>query len=231
MSEGWVASNVYCIACGSPRLTPLPANSRARDFQCPRCGEVFELKATKSRIARRMTDGAYSAMSQRILSDQAPNLMLLGYRSATFSVADLLVIPRHFLTLDAIQERPPLGPSARRAGWIGCNILIDRLPPSGRVPLVQDGRPLPSDLCRQAWQRTLFLRERPAARSWLVAVMECIERLPLEFTLAQVYDFESELAAIFPANSNIRPKLRQQLQFLRDSGYLRFLGEARYRRN
>ncbi|HDT15115.1 MAG TPA: hypothetical protein ENN55_02790 [Firmicutes bacterium] len=33
---------------------------------------------------------------------------------------------------------------------------------------------------------------------------------------------------IHPENRNIKPKIRQQLQFLRDKGYLYFEGKGRY---
>ncbi|WP_299975253.1 hypothetical protein [Devosia sp. 66-22] len=50
-----------------------------------------------------------------------------------------------------------------------------------------------------------------------------------EFDLNDVYAFEARLSAIYPSNNNVRPKIRQQLQVLRDSGYLEFLGDGRYR--
>jgi Dam-replacing HTH domain len=41
--------------------------------------------------------------------------------------------------------------------------------------------------------------------------------------------FEPRLAALYPGNNNVRPKIRQQLQVLRDRGWLEFLGRGRYR--
>jgi type II restriction enzyme len=37
-----------------------------------------------------------------------------------------------------------------------------------------------------------------------------------EFTLDEIYSFEHELKLKHPENNNIKPKIRQQLQFLRD---------------
>jgi type II restriction enzyme len=37
------------------------------------------------------------------------------------------------------------------------------------------------------------------------------------------------LAKLHPANRNIRPKIRQQLQVLRDMGLVEFLGGGEYR--
>ena len=50
-----------------------------------------------------------------------------------------------------------------------------------------------------------------------------------EFTLEDVYAFERRLEAAYPDNRNVRPKIRQQLQVLRDAGFLTFEGRGRYR--
>ena len=51
-----------------------------------------------------------------------------------------------------------------------------------------------------------------------------------EFTLDEVYAHEAALAALYPGNNNVRPKIRQQLQVLRDRGWLAFSGRGTYRR-
>ncbi|TIV75524.1 MAG: restriction endonuclease, partial [Mesorhizobium sp.] len=51
----------------------------------------------------------------------------------------------------------------------------------------------------------------------------------VEFDIEQVYSFERRLSALYPHNRNVRPKIRQQLQVLRDSGYLDFVSRGRYR--
>jgi type II restriction enzyme len=45
-----------------------------------------------------------------------------------------------------------------------------------------------------------------------------------------MYKIEKELRLLFPNNKNIRPKIRQQLQFLRDAGLLKFNGGGKYER-
>ena len=60
--------------------------------------------------------------------------------------------------------------------------------------------------------------------------MHCIDGLnKKEFTLQEMYRFERELQNNHPENKHVRDKIRQQLQFLRDKGYLEFLGDGRYR--
>ena len=81
------------------------------------------------------------------------------------------------------------------------------------------------------WQRTVFLRfESDASRGWLLNVLRCVEMIGRrEFTLEDVYAFETHLSGLYPMNQHVRQKIRQQLQMLRDRGFLEFLGQGRYR--
>jgi type II restriction enzyme len=82
------------------------------------------------------------------------------------------------------------------------------------------------------WQKTLFLRgeKELGAKGWLIDVMICIEKLGRkEFSLEEVYGFENALSKKHPDNRHIKPKIRQQLQSLRDKGYLEFIERGHYR--
>jgi type II restriction enzyme len=50
-----------------------------------------------------------------------------------------------------------------------------------------------------------------------------------EFNLAEVYAHEASLARMHPDNRHVRDKIRQQLQVLRDLGFIEFLGAGQYR--
>ncbi len=115
--------------------------------------------------------------------------------------------------------------TARRAGWIGSNILLSRVPESGKIHIVQNGLVREKDLVLAEWQKTLFLRnESPRTRGWLLDVMKCVESLgKRDFTLEEVYTFERHLGGLYPGNENVRPKIRQQLQYLRDRGFIDFV--------
>jgi type II restriction enzyme len=49
------------------------------------------------------------------------------------------------------------------------------------------------------------------------------------FATADVYAFERELEQLHPDNRNVRPKIRQQLQILRDAGFLIHIGKCEWR--
>ena len=60
-------------------------------------------------------------------------------------------------------------------------------------------------------------------------ILTCINKIPLHtFTLEDMYSFEDELQNKHPENRNVRPKIRQQLQMLRDKGLIDFLGKGKY---
>jgi type II restriction enzyme len=135
-----------------------------------------------------------------------------------------------FFTKSAIERRKPLGPNAHRAGWVGCNILLGHIPPSGRIPLVLDGKAQPAATVRTGFNALRDLNEiRPEARGWTLDVLNVVESLGKKhFTLDEVYAFEKELSRLHPNNKNVRPKIRQQLQVLRDLGRVTFARPGRY---
>jgi len=49
-----------------------------------------------------------------------------------------------------------------------------------------------------------------------------------EFTTQQIYKYEPELSKLYPNNKNIRPKIRQQLQVLRDMGVIKHIGRSHW---
>jgi type II restriction enzyme len=61
--------------------------------------------------------------------------------------------------------------------------------------------------------------------------MKCIESIGrAEFEIADVYRFEEHLRRLYPGTIHVREKMRQQLQVLRDAGFIEFLGRGKYRR-
>ena len=170
-------------------------------------------------------------MKRAILTDRTPNLYVLHYDLTAWAVRTVILIPHFAFALSAIEVRPPLAPTARRAGWIGCNILLHKIPGDARIPIVHDGKIRPVAEVRRAYRRLRPLEKlQVKTRGWTLDVLNLVRSLNKpEFSLQDVYEHEDELAELHPANRNIEPKIRQQLQVLRDLGLLEFLGSGRYR--
>lgn len=232
MTEAWVRSHVFCPNCGLDSLQKYPNNTPVGDFFCSACREQFELKATHSAFVTKIVDGQYDTMLRRLRSHQVPNLFGLSYDHVQRRVRDLFVIPSQFFVPGVIERRKPLSPTARRAGWVGCNIIIQNIPLAGRVSLIAGGVALAKRDVLKAWQRTLFLRRQSQLekRGWTLDVINCIEKLnKREFRLSDVYDCCDTISALHPNNRHIKAKIRQQLQVLRDSGFLEFTARGRYK--
>lgn len=232
MSEHWAHSHAYCPNCGQVDFEKYKSNKPVADFFCSNCKEDYELKSKKERIAGKILDGAYRTMIERLESSNNPNLFLLNYNSASLEVLNFLVVPKHFFVPAIIEKRKPLSPTARRANWVGCNILLTGIPQTGKIYFVKNGVVEPKKKVLSEWKKTLFLREEKevSAKGWMLDVMKCVEDLgKKEFTLDDVYAFEDELKIKHPDNRHIKDKIRQQLQVLRDKGYLEFLQRGRYK--
>ncbi len=68
-------------------------------------------------------------------------------------------------------------------------------------------------------------------KGWKLEVFNCANTLNKEFfSLADIYQFESILLKKYPTNTRVLPKIRQQLQNLRDIGLIEFLGNGHYRK-
>lgn len=230
-TEQWAAAWLFCPNCGADRVSRFAGNRQVADFFCGVCAEEYELKSSKSRFGRKVVDGAFRSMCDRLTASNNPSLILMNYDLARFGVTNLFFIPKQFFIREIIEERKPLAPTARRAGWIGCNILVGDIPEAGKVFLVRDRERVPKADVLEKWRSTLFLKEEGlAARGWLIEVMKCVDLIGRpEFTLDDVYGKEDRLHRLYPGNRHVRPKIRQQLQVLRDRGYLDFVGRGRYR--
>jgi type II restriction enzyme len=230
-TEQWVQKWVYCPNCGSAKINAFPNNSPVADFFCTVCKDEYELKSQKSAFGSKVLDGSFRTKCERLAASNNPNLFLLNYDLKQLSVTNLLVVPKHFFARTIIEERKPLAANARRAGWIGSNILLNKIPESGKIFIVRAGQLEPRDAVLAQWKRTLFLRDQgQEARGWLLEVMRCVEAIgKQEFELNDVYAFERRLGRLYPNNRNVKPKIRQQLQFLRDRGYVDFVAKGYYR--
>ena len=229
-SEYWVSRSIFCPNCGSS-LSDFANNTPVADFYCKNCSEEYELKSKKGTMGKKIVDGAYSTMIERLNSNNNPNFFFLTYDKTTFEVKDFLTIPKYFFVPDIIEDRKPLNITARRAGWIGCNIVVNNIPDFGKIFYIQNGVSRSKGEVLEKWGRTGFVKSSHdiEAKGWLLDILLCVERIKKkEFTLEDVYKFETYLKTKHPSNNNIKAKIRQQLQFLRDKYVIDFLGRGNY---
>ena len=222
VSEAWARDNLYCPNCHSPSLNSARNNTAAFDFVCPNCELRAQLKSKSSPIGDRIVDAAYEAMRRAILENRTPNLYALRYDRTVWEVKDLILVPHFAFSLSAIEARKPLSPLARRADWVGCNIVLRNIPADAKLPLVSSGVPVPPHRVRERFHRLKPLEEiSPTERGWTLDVLRIVRSLGRqEFSNDDVYVFAPQLERLHPNNRHVRDKIRQQLQVLRDRGFL-----------
>ena len=230
ISEEWTERNAFCCSCGGI-IVREQNNARVLDFTCIKCHNDFELKSTRGNFSSKLPDGAFRSMMARLSDVSSPDFFFLTYDVKSSCVTNFFAVPTYFLDATVIEKREPLSPSARRAGWVGCNIVMNRIPEAGKVFYVRNRQILQRSSVIETWGRTAFLRRGGSleTRGWALEILRIIESLNVrEFTLQRIYDFETHLKQQFPRNNFIRAKIRQQLQVLRDAGLIVFEGRGRY---
>ncbi|MDE5610026.1 MAG: hypothetical protein K2I66_06565 [Bacteroidales bacterium] len=233
ITETWLGDNMYCPICGEIKITHYKANKPVADFCCKNCNSDFELKSKESKhpiFTNIIPDGAYHTMIERITSLHNPNLFVMTHFNQ--SVNNLILIPKFFFVPSTIIKRPPLKEGARREGWIGCNINLENIPNEAKIPIINDGVIMPSISVKEHYKKLLSLKTDVLQnRGWLIDTMACIDKLKKEeFTLQDIYMFENLLKKEYPNNNFIKAKLRQQLQILRDKGFIEFTTRGHYKK-
>lgn len=231
MTESWVNNSIFCPNCGY-RISSFENNRPVADFYCERCSEEYELKSKHGTIGEKIVDGAYSTMINRLNANNNPNFFFLTYDKSSYEVNNFLTIPKYFFITNIIEKRKPLIITARRAGWVGCNIILSSIPEFGKIFYIQNGIPNSKHEILSNWNRTGFLKKTYdiEARGWLLDVFMCVDSLKKkEFSLEEIYRFEEHLKTKHPSNNNVLAKIRQQLQLLRDKHVIDFVSPGIYR--
>ncbi|AKL98484.1 DpnI domain-containing protein [Endomicrobium proavitum] len=224
LSEAWFFINGFCPYCKN-KLAKFENNKKLADFYCVKCKEEFELKSknTKNLNHNKIADGEYFTKIRRLRADNNPSLFFLTYNNN--HVGNLMFVPRYYFTENIIEKRNPLKSTARRAGWTGSNILLSLIPNEGKIVLVEGSKVLSEIGVKSKILATSFLKkEKIAKRSWIIDVMNCVNKIKKEtFVLEDIYKFEKNLQQLHSANKNIKPKIRQQLQILRNKKIIEFV--------
>lgn len=234
LTEDWATRNLYCLACASAHLDAAKANTAVWDYSCSACGAVYQLKSQNKPFGRRVSNSEYYTKMRAIAAGRAPHYAFLQYSIPAGAVTNLFVVPGHFLSPAVVERRAELSDDAQRRGWVGSNILLERLPEEGRVQVVESGVSRSPVQVRDDWQRYQFLAGKKGG--WAADVLSCIrvlerETQAREFTLQDFYQrFEAELASRHTDNRNVQAKIRQQMQVLAKGGVLLFVDRrGRYR--
>ena len=232
LTEDWLAHNMYCPICGCMTIRHAEPNAPVKDYVCDNCKSQYELKSKKTesdRFQSTVADGVYKTMIDRITSLDNPSFFFMHYDR--YEVNNLVIVPKCFFTPNVIERRQALSKDARRAGWEGCNILMREIPTTAKIPIILNGKVMPIENVVSQYNKVYNLQTRSVeSRGWLMDTLHIVEQLEETFTLNQMYAFCEELKKKHPNNNHIQDKIRQQLQFLRDKGFIEFKGRGIYKK-
>ncbi len=231
MSETWIEKNMYCPRCGNTFLLKQKNNTPVSDFICPNCKNEYELKSRSRAFGSKIVDGSYEKMIEKINANNNFDFFFMHYSMQTNKILDFTFIPNHFFTPEIIEKRKPLSKAAKRAGWVGCNILFSEIPLQGQISVISNGMITPKNtVLKKVENGNLLHFQNVADRGWIFEVLKCVNMVGQIFILEEMYLFETKLTLKFPQNRTIKAKIRQQLQILRDKGFIQFLGNGKYKK-
>lgn len=224
---------MYCPFCGESHLKSYQNNFPVADFYCNACGENYQLKSKKKSFGRLIVDGEYNKMIEAVMTRKVPNFFFLNYTVNIENIANLMIVPKEFILPDTIHKRKPLSNTAKRAGWVGCNILLDTIPAQGKIYAIKDKMPIAKSEVRNNVIKVNFIRQEKdlASRGWLNDILWVISNIKTDvFGLKDVYKYVDSLKKKYPHNNNIQAKIRQQLQILRDHRIIEFIDRGVYKK-
>jgi type II restriction enzyme len=112
LTEGWVKKEAYCPSCGNVCLGQYSNNAPVADFFCENCSEDFELKSKSNGLGKKIVDGAYRTMLNRLADAHNPNFFLLNYDLNSYQVSNFLLFQNIFLFQKSSKKethyQPPL---------------------------------------------------------------------------------------------------------------------------
>ncbi|MFP4403628.1 MAG: DpnI domain-containing protein [Nanoarchaeota archaeon] len=229
MTENWFSSKMYCPCCLNKKIINYPNNKKASDFFCKNCNNNFQLKSSKKPFGKKIVDGEFNTMVSVIEKDDSPNFFILEYSSDEWIVKSLIMIPKFFITFSMLEKRKPLSQDARRAGWTGCNFLLDKLPNEGKISIINKEKIEDKDKVNKIWKKMFFLaNKKPHFRGWTSDVLKIVQEQNKLFKLNEIYKYENYFRKLHPENKNIQAKIRQQLQILRDNKIIKFKERGLY---
>ena len=113
--------------------------------------------------------------------------------------------------------------------------MLTKLPEDAIIEVVTNGVPRNTSAVRDEWSKFRFLHtDKRTLGGWGAAVLLCVREMVHQtqspvFSLDEIYMHSTNaLAEQYPNNNNVKAKIRQQLQVLRDAGILTFLTPGHY---
>ena len=124
-------------------------------------GIILTMYDKREKLSREIVKEVRRYFPDKVFETVIPRQVKLA-EASSFSKPIVIYAPnskacRAYFSLadEIIEKRKPLSQNAKRAGWIGCNILFQNIPQSGKIFYVQNKKIVPQKSVLEKWNRTL----------------------------------------------------------------------------
>lgn len=120
-----------CPICNNKELVKYKTNQKAKDVRCENCMSQFQIKASKynkkQHSSLKLLGAEYKTTCSSIKENNVHYLVLMYSVSAgdKYIINDIYFVNHTDITDRCVIPRKPLSPTARRAGWQGCNLVFN----------------------------------------------------------------------------------------------------------
>jgi len=131
--EEYIKNNIKCIRCKNSNFVKCKTNEKSKDLICLECNQKYQIKAkcvTQKQINNiilkkqfKTIGGEYSTTINNI--NENINYIIIIYEKTSYDIKNILYIKNEYINTECIIPRNPLSPTAKRAGWQGCNIILN----------------------------------------------------------------------------------------------------------
>lgn len=116
-----------------------------------------------------------------------------------YEVNNLVIVPKCFFTPNVIEKRKVLSENARRAGWEGCNILMQKIPVTAKIPIILNGEIIPVANVVSQYKKVFNLQTHSIeSRGWLIDTLHIVERMESIFLSGRCMNFAMNLKLSTP---------------------------------
>ena len=99
-------SSQYSARIVETSLNNFDNNKPVADFYCLKCSEEYELKSKQGVVGKKIVNGAYSTMIERLRIEATTQISFSSHTTIpTLGITNFLAIPKYFFIPDIIEKR------------------------------------------------------------------------------------------------------------------------------
>ena len=132
--ENYIVYNLPCPVCNENKLEKYKQNEKSRDASCKNCKCQLQIKASKmTNVNKKITilkllGASYTTTLASIKNNNVHFVIVYYYVDIYnyYHVSNIYFVNSKDINENCIEMRKPLSATAKRAGWVGCNLVFKK---------------------------------------------------------------------------------------------------------